>query len=284
MREFSGRIGPMEPDVSTEVVSIYLTKDAEIPLWKRILDASVVVVTMPLWLPVTIIIALIIKLVSRGPVLFTQERIGYLGRPFKIYKFRTMHVNAETNSHASYLNDLINSSAPMIKLDLHGDKRLIRFGGLLRATGLDELPQLLNVIKGDMSLVGPRPCLPYEYEKYLPWHTERLNALPGLTGLWQVSGKNKTTFEQMVRLDIYYAEHQSLSSDLKIMLKTFPVLAVQVWEAIAKRLPRRNEGTAGWPRRAIPLERSADAGALAQRLTKTQKLTRTCKEMNAKRA
>ena len=122
----------------------------------------------------------------------------------------------------------------MMKMDLHGDSRIILFGRWLRSSGLDELPQLINVLRGEMSLVGPRPCLPYESEKYLPWQKERFNAVPGLTGLWQVSGKNRTTFAQMMRLDIEYARNKNLWLDLKIILKTIPALMVQMWETRQK--------------------------------------------------
>jgi lipopolysaccharide/colanic/teichoic acid biosynthesis glycosyltransferase len=129
----------------------------------------------------------------------------------------------------------MNSDKPMMKMDSHGDPRIIPFGRLLRASGLDELPQLINVLRGEMSLVGPRPCVSYEYENYLPWQRERFNTAPGLTGLWQVSGKNRTTFTEMIQLDIKYARSKTLWMDLKIILKTVPALMVQMWETRAKR-------------------------------------------------
>jgi lipopolysaccharide/colanic/teichoic acid biosynthesis glycosyltransferase len=116
----------------------------------------------------------------------------------------------------------------MVKMDLKGDKRLIPGGWLLRATGLDELPQIINILQGEMSLVGPRPCLQYEYDQYETWHKDRFNSLPGLTGLWQVSGKNRTTFEEMVRLDIQYSTTRSLPLDLKIIFMTVPALMTQL--------------------------------------------------------
>jgi lipopolysaccharide/colanic/teichoic acid biosynthesis glycosyltransferase len=125
---------------------------------------------------------------------------------------------------------LMDSNAPMTKMDSKGDKRIIPGGRLLRSSGLDELPQLVNVLMGDMSLVGPRPCLAYEAAKYLPWQMERFNAAPGLTGLWQVSGKNRTTFTRMIQLDIEYARTKSLGLDLKIILKTVPALLQQMWD------------------------------------------------------
>src|SRR5687768_2940456 len=128
-----------------------------------------------------------------------------MGRKFRIFKFRTMKVNAETQTHQNHLKDLISiSNVPMTKMDAQGDPRVIKFGGMLRSSGLDELPQLINVIRGEMSLVGPRPCTQYEYEQFQPWHKQRFRTLPGLTGLWQVSGKNRTTFNEMISLDIRY--------------------------------------------------------------------------------
>jgi len=180
------------------------------------------------------LISLAIMVVSPGPILFRQERIGYRGRRFSCLKFRTMLVGADTAVHKSHLHSLMNSRAPMKKLDVAGDPRLIPLGALLRSTGLDELPQIINVLRGDMSLVGPRPCVPYEYEAYRPWQKERIKGLPGLTGLWQVSGKNKTTFEQMIHLDISYLRSKSIWLDLGIMLKTAPALLQQVKELLTQ--------------------------------------------------
>ena len=132
----------------------------------------------------------------------------------------------------------------MIKFeDLESDPRLIPLAGLLRATGLDELPQIFNVLRGEMSLVGPRPCLPYEYDNYLPWQKRRFNSLPGITGLWQVSGKNKTTFNEMIQLDISYLSHRSLWLDLKIIFKTPPVLVLQLFGLLKKHARKTNHGS-----------------------------------------
>ncbi len=146
-----------------------------------------------------------------------------------------MKLGADTKLHKDYLKQLLHSETPMTKMDINGDPRLIPLGALLRSTGLDELPQIINVLRGDMSLVGPRPCIPYEAEDYLPWQWERFMTLPGLTGLWQVSGKNQTTFNEMIHLDIAYARNKSLWLDIKIILKTVPALISQVRETRASR-------------------------------------------------
>lgn len=201
-----------------------------VPRWKRILDCALILMALPLVLPLMILIGLIIRRNSPGPILFQQQRIGYAGIPFMCLKFRTMHCGAETVSHQGHLQELINSNAPMTKLDAAGDSRIIPFGKILRSSGLDELPQLINVLRGEMSLVGPRPCVAYEAEKYESWQRERFNAAPGLTGLWQVSGKNRTTFTQMMKLDIEYTRRKSLWLDLKIIFMTVPALVVQMWD------------------------------------------------------
>jgi lipopolysaccharide/colanic/teichoic acid biosynthesis glycosyltransferase len=201
-----------------------------LPIWKRVLDCTLILLAAPLLLPLMVLIAIVIRRSSPGPILFQQKRVGFRGQPFMCLKFRTMHCGAETVSHQGHLQQLINSDAPMTKLDANGDARIIRFGKILRASGLDELPQIINVLRGEMSLVGPRPCVPYEAEKYLAWQQERFNAAPGLTGLWQVSGKNRTTFTRMMQLDIEYTRRKSLWLDLKIIFMTIPALLVQVWD------------------------------------------------------
>jgi exopolysaccharide production protein ExoY len=206
-----------------------------LPLWKRVLDLALIVAMSPGLLVLWGGVALVIICGSRGPVLFRQRRVGYKGREFTLFKFRTMEVNADSKSHKDYFQQLMRNEAPMTKLDARRDPRLIPLGAFLRATGLDELPQLVNVIRGEMSLVGPRPCIPYEYEAYEPWQRRRFDAVPGLTGLWQVNGKNHTTFNEMIRYDIEYAERLSLWLDLKIILKTFPALCRQCRELGADR-------------------------------------------------
>jgi len=199
-----------------------------VPIWKHGFDLLFLVLTFPVWLPVMCLIALGIKMVSRGPIFFLQERIGYGNKPFVCLKFRSMKADADTSLHSSHMRDLISHDLPMIKMDNAGDPRLIRFGSLLRSSGLDELPQFINVLRREMSLVGPRPCTLAEYEHYADWQKERFNTLPGLTGLWQVSGKNRTTFKQMMKLDIHYARNKTLGMDLGIVVKTLPAIFVQI--------------------------------------------------------
>lgn len=202
-------------------------KKTALPLWKRMLDLTVILLLSPAVLLIGLVVALIVKLGSPGPLIFRQRRVGYKGQEFMFFKFRTMRVDAETDSHRTHIEQLINSQAPMQKLDARRDPRLIPFGAALRATGLDELPQLLNVLKGDMSIVGPRPCIPYERDAYEPHHWRRFDAVPGLTGLWQVSGKNRTTFQEMIKFDVEYAQRKKLWLDLLIMFKTLPALWTQ---------------------------------------------------------
>jgi len=212
-----------------------------LPQWKRGLDITLIVMSLPVVLPVSIVIWFIIRFASAGPILFQQQRVGYHGTRFMCLKFRTMLCGAETATHQGLLQNLMKSDAPMVKMDAKGDKRIIPFGKLLRASGLDELPQLINVLKGEMSLVGPRPCLPYEAEQFQPWQTERFNAVPGLTGLWQVSGKNRTTFTKMMQLDIEYSKTKSLFLDLKIIFKTIPALLVQMADTHLNKKARQHE-------------------------------------------
>jgi len=198
------------------------------PLWKRAIDVVGSLVAIIILSPLALLVSLFIKIVSPGPIFFRQERVGYLGRRFTLWKFRTMHVNADTSVHQKHLRELMASGKEMTKLDNDKDNRIIPFGHLLRATGIDELPQLVNVLLGEMSLIGPRPCLPYEVSGYLPWHMRRFDAVPGLTGLWQVSGKNRTTFREMMALDIRYAKKPAFPLDVMIFLKTAPAIARQI--------------------------------------------------------
>ena len=194
---------------------------------KRTFDLLVSALGIVLLLPLWLLIALLIKLDSKGPVFYTQERVGMDGRLFLLYKFRTMKAGADPQLHREYQKAFIegraeanlgNDSKPTYKLLT--DPRITRIGKFLRRTSLDEVPQLFNVLSGDMSVVGPRPPIPYEVEAYELWHRKRLDMKPGVTGLWQVSGRNRLPFEEMVRLDLFYIENWSLLLDLKIILRT----------------------------------------------------------------
>lgn len=194
---------------------------------KRTFDLMISALAIILLLPFWLLIALLIKLDSKGPVLYTQERVGMDGRLFLLYKFRTMVADADSELHREYQRAFIagraeanlgNDQKPTYKL--FADPRITRVGKFLRKTSLDEVPQLLNVLTGDMSIVGPRPPIPYEVEAYELWHRKRLDMKPGVTGLWQVSGRNRLPFEEMVRLDLFYIENWSLLLDLKIILRT----------------------------------------------------------------
>jgi len=193
-----------------------------------IVSSLILLFTAPLWL----VIAIAVKLESRGPVLYRQERVGMDGHIFQIYKFRSMLNDVEIDdAHRDYMARVIKGQGDT---NLGGGKepnykfvngsRLTRVGALLRRLSLDELPQIFNVFKGEMSLVGPRPPIPYEVECYETWHRKRLDVKPGMTGLWQVSGRYRLSFQQMVQLDIYYIENWSPWLDLKIILKTIPAL------------------------------------------------------------
>jgi exopolysaccharide biosynthesis polyprenyl glycosylphosphotransferase len=177
--------------------------------------------------PVFLFLATLIKMKSPGPVFFRQTRIGQNAKPFTMLKFRSMRVNADTAVHQAYVTQFIKSAVAVAEagadrvFKIAADARVTPLGHILRKTSLDELPQLWNVLRGDMSLVGPRPPLPYEVEQYQPWHHRRvLEAKPGITGLWQVTGRSRTTFDEMVRLDLRYAKTRSLWTDIKILLAT----------------------------------------------------------------
>lgn len=203
--------------------------------WKRMLDILGALAGLILLSPLFLLLSIFIKAVSPGPVFFKQKRVGYMGRTFTLWKFRTMKVDNETTTHRQHVCNLINGDDPMRKLDEKKDPRIIPLGRVLRRSCLDELPQLINVLRGDMSLVGPRPCLPYEAREYHLWQKRRFDTIPGMTGLWQVSGKNRTTFKEMIRLDIAYVMRRSPWLDGKIILKTIPVIFLEIADRLAKR-------------------------------------------------
>jgi exopolysaccharide biosynthesis polyprenyl glycosylphosphotransferase len=187
-------------------------------LVKRLIDVTVAAVGLVLCAPLFLLIALAIRLDSPGPIIFRQTRVGLRGRHFEMYKFRSMHVGAEEQQ--DMLADMNEADGPIFKI--RDDPRLTRVGRILRRLSMDELPQLVNVLRGEMSLVGPRPPIPAEVEKYQEWHKKRLEAPPGMTGLWQVSGRSRLSFDEMVLLDIYYIENWSLWLDFKILMRTIP--------------------------------------------------------------
>jgi len=209
---------------------------SQVPATKRLLDFACILFVLPALVPITVAVGTYIKLVSRGPILFRQERVGHLERRFMGLKFRSMHVGADSRTHESHTTQLLKSNLPLTKMDVRGDDRLIPLGRLIRASGIDELPQLLNVLRGEMSIVGPRPCTAYEYALLRDDQKTRFRTLPGMTGLWQVCGKNKTTFSQMIDLDAAYVVRWSIGLDLKILLRTLPVLGHQVIEICRVRL------------------------------------------------
>ena len=194
---------------------------------KRALDVVGSLVLLVLLSPFLAVIALAVATTSPGGVLFRQVRIGHGMKPFTMLKFRTMYAGADVEVHKAFVHRFISSSgAPLAgarpgTFKLADDPRITSVGRLLRKTSLDELPQLWNALRGDMSLVGPRPALPYEVEQYQPWHRRRFfGAKPGITGLWQVTGRSRTTFNDMVRLDLRYARARSFLTDVKILLAT----------------------------------------------------------------
>ena len=187
---------------------------------KRVFDVGASFVGLTLLSPVLLVVAIAIKLESKGPIIFSQDRVGLNGKIFKMYKLRSMVSNAEELKEK--LLEQNEMSGPMFKMK--DDPRITKVGKFIRKTSIDELPQLINVLKGDMSLVGPRPSLPKEVEQFEPWMYERLQVKPGLTCIWQVSGRNNIDFEDWMKLDIKYVRERSLWGDLKLVFRTFFVL------------------------------------------------------------
>jgi lipopolysaccharide/colanic/teichoic acid biosynthesis glycosyltransferase len=199
-----------------------------IPKWKRAMDIVASSFGLLILAPVFAALALCIKAVSPGPVFFTQRRVGLGGKPFTCLKFRTMHAGSDATAHQALTAQLVRGDRVMTKLDHRNDPRIIRGGAWIRKSSLDELPQLINILLGHMSLVGPRPCIPYEFERYCHCKRQRVCVTPGLTGLWQVSGKNGTTYDEMVQLDLRYSQNMTPLADVSILLKTVPTVLVQV--------------------------------------------------------
>lgn len=195
---------------------------------KRVLDVTAASFGLLISMPFAAVIAMLIKMSSPGPVLFKQQRIGMGGKPFMFYKFRSMRVGNDDSQHRHYMKLFIEGREEDLR-KLQGGKKLYKMtsddritvvGKFLRRTSLDELPQLLNVLRGEMSMVGPRPHLPYEVELYQEWHRRRLQGIPGITGWWQIHGRSRVPFNKAVEMDIWYLEHQSLILDIRIMLRT----------------------------------------------------------------
>jgi exopolysaccharide biosynthesis polyprenyl glycosylphosphotransferase len=193
-------------------------------LAKRALDVVVSLIAIILFSPLFILISVAVKLTSKGPILFRQERVGQYGRRFSFLKFRSMKCGSDSHIHQEYVKQFISGTIAKeqgVTYKITQDPRLTRIGGFLRKSSLDELPQLMNVLKGEMSLVGPRPAIPYEIAFYQMWHRTRfLEVKPGITGLWQVTGRSKTTFDDMVRLDLRYVKQWSFWLDIQILLRT----------------------------------------------------------------
>ena len=199
-----------------------MARDADVA--KRAFDIIFSYTVLVFGFPLFLILGLIVKLSSKGPVLFKQVRIGKK-KPFVFYKFRTMYMNNNHDLHKEYVKELITSNKKAGNAyKIEKDPRVTPIGRFLRRTSLDELPQFFNVLKGDMSVIGPRPPIPYELRYYKDWHFQRLETKPGITGLWQVSGRTLLPFDEMVRLDIEYNKKRSFALDLYILIKTIPAI------------------------------------------------------------
>lgn len=195
---------------------------------KRIVDLSLTLLLAPFLLLAAAVVVLLIRLDSPGPVLFRQKRLGATGSEFTMYKFRSMYANCGEAAHRQAIEKFMQGEAlnsnTIRSYKVEGDPRITRVGRFIRATSLDELPQFWNVLRGEMTLVGPRPPIPYEITYYKAYHWLRLSGKPGLTGLWQVYGRSRVTFQEMVEMDITYLQQQSIRQDLKLIILTLPVM------------------------------------------------------------
>jgi lipopolysaccharide/colanic/teichoic acid biosynthesis glycosyltransferase len=192
--------------------------------WKRPLDLALGIAAVLALSPLLACLGFIVRLESGGPVFFRQERIGQNGRSFRIWKFRSMHRDSDDHQHRVAASAWFAAQPTNGGYKSGADPRITRVGGFLRKTSLDELPQLFNVLSGEMSLVGPRPGIAYELDHYLPWYFERQVVKPGMTGLWQVSGRDRLSADEMMRLDVRYVRERTLWLDLKILTMTVPAL------------------------------------------------------------
>ena len=200
---------------------------------KNVLDLAIVFVALLVFWPVLLIVGLAVKLDSPGPAIFKQKRIGKDGKVFTVHKFRSMYVNSDDRLHREALKKLVQGE-PAAKANGQffkpaDDPRVTRVGKFLRATGLDELPQVINILQRDMSVVGPRPAIPYELELYKDWHHRRLTVRPGVTGLWQVRRHDTENFDDVIKLDLEYIDSFSIWLDLKIILLTVPMILFRRW-------------------------------------------------------
>ena len=210
------------------------TKLKPIPMWKRAIDLGGAALGLVVLSPLLIVVAIHIKITSRGPVFFKHQRYGYLGQPIYVWKFRSMHIHTDPDVHQQHVLELTNDDSQLKKIN--NDAHLIFLGKWLRCAAIDELPQLFNVIKGEMSLVGPRPDV-IPVNQYREWQRIRFIVLPGLTGLWQVSGKNNTTFNEMSQLDADYVQHRSFWLDAKIIAMTIPSIIQLVLQSSSETQP-----------------------------------------------
>jgi lipopolysaccharide/colanic/teichoic acid biosynthesis glycosyltransferase len=218
------RVEATGPTASTTMRGGFL--DATI---KRALDLVLASLLLIVLAPAMAVIAIVIRCTSPGPALFRQVRIGYRLSPFVMLKFRTMHTGNDDTMHRAYVTAMLSGEATPAEAErgvykLTRDPRVTPVGAILRRSSLDELPQLLNVLRGDMSLVGPRPALPYEAELFEPRYRTRFLAKPGITGLWQVSGRNTLPMRQALELDVYYVQHRTIGLDLLTLLRTIPAV------------------------------------------------------------
>ena len=221
---------PSDPTLYPDILHRDKTKKL-FSIMKRLMDIAGSAAALTLFSPILVLIAVLIKLSSRGPVILKQKRLGQFGKTFTLLKFRTMYANSDPQIHREFMQRVITGNydgtvekGKPVYTKMTDDPRVTRIGRLLRRTSMDELPQFFNVLKGDMSLVGPRPCLPYEYDEYDDWHKRRLSVLPSCTGLWQVSSRSEVGFDDMVLLDLYYIDNLSPWLDFQLILKTIPVM------------------------------------------------------------
>ena len=213
----------------SETVTLERSAEVAASRLKRLVDICGSAIGLALLAPWFLVIALLVKSDSPGPAFFVQTRIGRNGKPFRLYKFRSMREGNDSAIHRNYVSELIRGESEKLRgqggsFKIERDPRVTKLGSTLRRTSLDELPQLINVLRGEMSLVGPRPPLQYEVDLYSPYHMRRLEATPGITGFWQVNGRTERNFSEMVDLDVYYIDNWSLWFDIKILFRTIFVV------------------------------------------------------------